>query len=302
MLSRVARAFASPAAAAASHGVDLTDTPGARDGDERRPLSINHAAEHSYASISTNDTPSALEAGSARRPAIDSCPSPGAHSESGAASHPASPFPFSFASPPYAALSTSAEPGDEAGSDAHQSASGEHEESSSLYDNPFSDTATMYSPARPSSSSLAALPPWLLLRGSGLLESLGALGGAAAEPSSVLTPLSAREGEGGYYQSPGAATAAAAAAAAAAGVCGAAAAAGGAGSVGAVGGHLSAPSPPPRLVDRDGHFRQSLGRLSIRKKIRRRDWRTLYAYDLFHSLVDAPTNRTIGILLGIYVG
>ena len=88
MLSRVARAFASPAAAAAGHGVDLTDTPGARDGGERRPLSINHAAENSYASISPDDLPSALEARSVAAPSIDGCPSPAAHSEAGEASHP----------------------------------------------------------------------------------------------------------------------------------------------------------------------------------------------------------------------
>jgi len=56
-----------------------------------------------------------------------------------------------------------------------------------------------------------------------------------------------------------------------------------------------------RLVDRDGDFHQSRGRLAIRKKIKRRDWRALYAYDLFHSLVDAPTTRLIFILLLLYV-
>lgn len=56
-----------------------------------------------------------------------------------------------------------------------------------------------------------------------------------------------------------------------------------------------------RLLDRDGDFHQSLGRLAIRKKIRRRDWRALYAYDLFHSLVDAPTHRLIVILFVLYV-
>lgn len=56
-----------------------------------------------------------------------------------------------------------------------------------------------------------------------------------------------------------------------------------------------------RLVDRDGDFHQSRGRVAIRKKIKRNDWRALYAYDLFHSLVDAPTSRTILILLTIYI-
>lgn len=56
-----------------------------------------------------------------------------------------------------------------------------------------------------------------------------------------------------------------------------------------------------RLVDRDGDFHQSRGRLSIRKKIKRRDWRALYSVDLFHSLVDLPTFRLLFILLGVYV-
>ena len=65
-------------------------------------------------------------------------------------------------------------------------------------------------------------------------------------------------------------------------------------------------SPPgvtgvSRLLDRDGDFHQSLGRLAIRKKIRRREWRALYAYDVFHSLVDAPTHRLIVILFVLYV-
>jgi hypothetical protein len=55
-----------------------------------------------------------------------------------------------------------------------------------------------------------------------------------------------------------------------------------------------------RMVDRDGDFHQSRGKISIRKKIRRKDWRSLYGYDVFHSLVNAPTLRTIGILLGGY--
>ena len=55
-----------------------------------------------------------------------------------------------------------------------------------------------------------------------------------------------------------------------------------------------------RMVDRDGDFHQSRGKISIRKKIKRKDWRSLYGYDVFHSLVNAPTFRTIGILLGGY--
>lgn len=56
-----------------------------------------------------------------------------------------------------------------------------------------------------------------------------------------------------------------------------------------------------RMVDRDGDFHQSRGKISIRKKIKRKDWRSLYGYDVFHSLVNAPTLRTIGILLGGYL-
>lgn len=54
------------------------------------------------------------------------------------------------------------------------------------------------------------------------------------------------------------------------------------------------------MVDRDGDFHQSRGKFSVRKKIKRKDWRSLYGYDVFHSLVNAPTMRTIGILLAGY--
>ena len=55
-----------------------------------------------------------------------------------------------------------------------------------------------------------------------------------------------------------------------------------------------------RLVDRKGHFKQSNGKMAIKKKIRREDWRALYSGDLFHSLVDAPSSRTAVILLSVY--
>ena len=55
-----------------------------------------------------------------------------------------------------------------------------------------------------------------------------------------------------------------------------------------------------RLVDRNGHFKQSLGKMAIKKKIRREDWRAMYSGDLFHSLVDAPSSRTAVILLSLY--
>lgn len=51
-----------------------------------------------------------------------------------------------------------------------------------------------------------------------------------------------------------------------------------------------------RLIDRGGVFFQSTGKVSLRKKIRRREWRTLYGGDWFHSLVDAPTVRIVSIL------
>jgi len=52
-----------------------------------------------------------------------------------------------------------------------------------------------------------------------------------------------------------------------------------------------------RFVDRDGEFHQSRGKISTRKKIGRTAWQTFYGYDLFHSLVNAPTWRTISLLL-----
>jgi potassium inwardly-rectifying channel subfamily J len=55
-----------------------------------------------------------------------------------------------------------------------------------------------------------------------------------------------------------------------------------------------------RLLDRDGTFNQSLGRMSIRKRIHKLHWRSLYGADLFHSLVDAPSVKCIMILLGAY--
>ena len=56
-----------------------------------------------------------------------------------------------------------------------------------------------------------------------------------------------------------------------------------------------------RIVDRDGDFCQSNGKMAIKKKIRGEDWRALYAGDLFHSLIDAPSYRSIGILLTGYM-
>ena len=56
------------------------------------------------------------------------------------------------------------------------------------------------------------------------------------------------------------------------------------------------PITTSRLIDRGGVFFQSTGKVSLRKKIRRREWRTLYGGDWFHSLVDAPTVRIVSIL------
>ena len=56
-----------------------------------------------------------------------------------------------------------------------------------------------------------------------------------------------------------------------------------------------------RMTDRAGHFHQSLGKMAIKKKIKSEDWRALYAGDLYHSLVDAPTSRTVAVLMLIYM-
>ncbi len=55
-----------------------------------------------------------------------------------------------------------------------------------------------------------------------------------------------------------------------------------------------------RLVDRQGEFRQSRGNIHVRKKIKRSYWRSLYGSDLFHTLINAPTARTVCILLFAY--
>jgi potassium inwardly-rectifying channel subfamily J len=56
-----------------------------------------------------------------------------------------------------------------------------------------------------------------------------------------------------------------------------------------------------RLVDRDGPFHQSKGIWSIRKRMYTNAWRSLYAGDWFHSLVDSPTLRVVGILIAGYL-
>jgi potassium inwardly-rectifying channel subfamily J len=61
------------------------------------------------------------------------------------------------------------------------------------------------------------------------------------------------------------------------------------------------PTYNSRIVDRDCKFHQSNGKLAIKKKIGGEDWRALYSGDLFHSLLDAPSARSIGILLTGYM-
>ena len=56
-----------------------------------------------------------------------------------------------------------------------------------------------------------------------------------------------------------------------------------------------------RLIERGGDFHQSTGKIALRKKIKSKYFRALYGVDLFHSLVDAPTTRIIGILMGTYM-
>jgi hypothetical protein len=57
----------------------------------------------------------------------------------------------------------------------------------------------------------------------------------------------------------------------------------------------------PRLLDRNRGLHQSTGKFYVKKRIQQREWYTLYGYDWFHSLVDAPTSRIIAILLLFYI-
>jgi hypothetical protein len=59
--------------------------------------------------------------------------------------------------------------------------------------------------------------------------------------------------------------------------------------------------PARRLIDRSGDFHQSNGSVYIRKKINSTHWRALYGVAWFHSLVDAPTSRVVGILMACYL-
>jgi hypothetical protein len=63
----------------------------------------------------------------------------------------------------------------------------------------------------------------------------------------------------------------------------------------------SKPAQKRRLVDRGANFGQSKGAFFIRKRIKMKDRRALYAGDWFHSLVNSPTYRLILTLLTAYM-
>jgi hypothetical protein len=56
-----------------------------------------------------------------------------------------------------------------------------------------------------------------------------------------------------------------------------------------------------RVLSRDAVFHQTKGRMNIKKLIKQADWAQLYADDLFHSLINAPTHRTLLLLLIVYL-
>jgi len=56
-----------------------------------------------------------------------------------------------------------------------------------------------------------------------------------------------------------------------------------------------------RILPRDAVFHQTKGRMNIKKLIKQADWAQLYADDLFHSLINAPTHRTLLLLLIVYL-
>ncbi len=55
-------------------------------------------------------------------------------------------------------------------------------------------------------------------------------------------------------------------------------------------------APTVRIVDRDGYYKQSKGKVVIQRKIPRGDFIALYSRDWFHSLLDAPTSRIVLLL------
>lgn len=56
-----------------------------------------------------------------------------------------------------------------------------------------------------------------------------------------------------------------------------------------------------RILPRDAAFYQTKGRMNIKKIIQQGDWAQLYADDLFHSMIDAPTSRTLLLLVMAYL-
>lgn len=56
-----------------------------------------------------------------------------------------------------------------------------------------------------------------------------------------------------------------------------------------------------RIVDRNPETGQSSGNIYVRKRIKKKEWWTLYGSDWFHSLINTPTYRIILILLGAYL-
>ena len=55
-----------------------------------------------------------------------------------------------------------------------------------------------------------------------------------------------------------------------------------------------------RLVDRQREFHQSNGSLHVRRRIQSSYWRSLYGSDMFHTIINAPTWRSVSLLLLAY--
>jgi hypothetical protein len=59
--------------------------------------------------------------------------------------------------------------------------------------------------------------------------------------------------------------------------------------------------PMKRIIDRDGTFYQSRGKVVIQRKINRSHFICLYSQDWFHSLLDTPTYRIVVLLMVNYL-
>ncbi len=59
--------------------------------------------------------------------------------------------------------------------------------------------------------------------------------------------------------------------------------------------------PHVRIIDRDGQFHQSKGKVIIQRQIVRKDFIALYSNDWFHSLLDTPTYRIVILLMVNYL-